>query len=133
MVGGDHISGDLLGLQDELVTWRSSAVGEIKISIRQVRAISRLDAPPGLNEDRKDDQVVLANRDTVSGIITAVADGKLTVQAGADLVPVPLDALTTVDCASTGPTAKAAANAFRVRFTADSSLTVAHAVTDSNT
>jgi len=123
LLGGDRLSGDLVGMQDEILSWRSPALGEVKIPIRQLRAISTLESPPDLDEDRKEDQVLLGNRDTVHGIVTGIADGKLNVQSAGDAVPVPLEAMTTVYFASTGAPTKPDARSFRVRFTDDSSLT----------
>lgn len=136
LLGGDHIAGELAGMQDEMLTWRSASLGDVKIPVRQLRAISRLETPPGMNEDRKEDQVLLVNRDTVRGIVTTITvgdDKKVNVQAGGDVVPVPLSAVQTIYFASAGRPFNPEARAFRVRFMDDSSLTAPGAIATGET
>jgi hypothetical protein len=119
---GDHITGQPVALVDEILTWNSPALGEIKLSIRQIRAISRLAQPPGLDDEHKDDQIVLANKDSVHGIVTSLADAKVNVESGDAATSIRLDTITTIYFTSTEQKSPGLGRAFRVRFTDSSSL-----------
>src|SRR2546423_978594 len=53
--GGDRLGGEPLSLKDDTLTWTTSAVGEIKLPLNKVQAISRVAVPAAaLEEQRKE-------------------------------------------------------------------------------
>ena len=127
LVTGDRIRGQLTGIADDKVSWTSSSLGELKLSIDVVRAISREATPTALDEDRKDDQVVLSNKDVVRGVVAGMADGKVSVQVGGDTSVMPMASVVTLFFASPLKPAPST-RAFRLRFADGSVFTSASAV-----
>lgn len=116
---GDRIAGEPVELKDEVLTWRSPAVGELKLGLDKLRALAKSGAAPaGLDDEHKEDAVLLSNHDVVRGVVAGIADGKVTVQSNNEAVPVPFASADAIVFAS--PAAKAAganpARAFRVRL-----------------
>ncbi len=123
LVGGDRLIGDPVALRQNQLVWNSSLLGEISVPLRSVAAISAA-GKTSPEERRKEDVVVLANGDTVRGIVAGLADGKLSVQAEGQSTDVPLISIATVSFAATGG-APPAATGFRVRFDDGTAITTA--------
>jgi hypothetical protein len=106
-------------------------LGSVPIPFNKLLCISR-----GLNlsvpdEQAKQDIATLSNGDTVSGVFTACADLKITMQADAGPTSLPLESIKRIVFAATGSGGKSdAARAFRVRLADSSILTVAEAKSD---
>lgn len=126
--GGDRIVGEIGELKDEMLKWSNPAIGELSLPLSKLRGISKITAPPGLDLERKEDQVVLSNHDVVRGVIAGIEDGKILVQTGGDTVPVPLASSDSIFFASTARQPNATSSSWRIQFT-DGSILTASVVT----
>jgi hypothetical protein len=122
---GDRLAGEPGALKDDVLAWNSPVVGEVQWPVQQLRALLRGGAAAGgINDERKEDQVVLANRDVVRGAVVGMEGGTVSVQNGADVVPLDASAVEAVLFAGPGKPAASAERAWRVRFVDGSVLTV---------
>ncbi len=128
LVTGDRVGGEPVKIENDRLSWRNVSVGELTIPLSQALAITTRGESPDAGK-RTEDVVVLANGDTVRGIVTAVSLGEVQVKGGAagDLpVAVPLDAVASMSFAGSGGTATNAAaqqaRAYRVRLNDGSSV-----------
>src|SRR5436853_4540737 len=65
LAGGTRILGDPTGYQDEQVIWNSPAVGELKVPLKEARALVRNGkSPDAIDAERTEDLVQMANGDT---------------------------------------------------------------------
>lgn len=133
LVDGDRFCGDPISTAGETVNWNSRALGEIKLSMRNLHAIARADAPVDLsaNEPRGEDVVLLSNGDTVRGVIASISASAASVQpsTGGDATNVPLDSIVAMLFASTATPATNRATAkqspdFRVTLADGTALSV---------
>jgi hypothetical protein len=124
--GGDRMAGEPGDLKDEVLTWKSPAVGELKLPLSKLLAISRLPSVSGLDDERKEDAVVLSNRDVVRGVVAGIEEGKILVQSNNDTVPVPFSSADTILFAGAAAKRGAAERAFRVRLVDGSIFTSPH-------
>src|SRR6185436_756521 len=96
------------------LSWISPATGQMQVPLRQVTAMIRAmpqalqqPVPPSADEQRAEDVITLANGDTVRGIVSNISAESVTVSAGGNETPVPLDGIRSLSFASTaGPSAK---------------------------
>jgi len=126
LIGGDQLRGEPLKLEGETLQWQSPAVGAMGISLRQVSALLRANrSPPAMDQNRTEDVVLLANGDSVRGILSDLTAENLSIQAGGNAVPVPLDSVAAVLFASTATSGagQPAGRAFRVRLDDGSTVT----------
>ena len=132
LASGDQFRGEPVKLEGETLHWNSPAVGEMKVSLRQVTSFARAAAAPGqqqqpatAEEQRTEDVIILANGDSVRGIVSNISAEAVTVQAGGNETPVPLDGIRSVAFASTAAAARPAqtGRAFRVRLDDGSVIT----------
>jgi hypothetical protein len=123
---GDVVSGEPVSLSGDTLDWQSGRLGEMGFPIDSVLAIVRSGSSAAdLDQARTDDVVRLANGDTTHGIITQIAAGGVTIQAGDATPTLPWDSITAV-LFSTAPANPHAAEGrmFRVQLGGDESLTV---------
>jgi hypothetical protein len=129
LAGGDQFRGEPAKLEGETLAWNSPAVGAMQVPLRQVTSLVRAtpqsaqqQQPPSTEEQRTEDVITLANGDTLRGIVSNIAADAVTVQAGGNDTPVPLDGIRSVAFASTAGGAGAAkpgggsSRAFRIRL-----------------
>lgn len=132
--GGDHLGGEPVKVEDDHLTWRNAAVGELVLPLAQVAAIAKPNQVIDTAAKRTDDAVQLANGDRVTGVLVGIAGGSVQIKsatAGPDDPPtsVPLDSVLSVQLASTAAPVNNSANAkgqqaYRVRLDDGSSLVV---------
>lgn len=120
MLGGDRLGGEPVAMQGDRLVWSSPAVGEVPVPMSRLVAMAK-PGQPAAEGRRTEDVVVLGNGDTVRGIVTAIADGKVEVKTETgDTLPVPMDAVAAMQFASTGAAGGANNNAgtrgYRVRL-----------------
>ena len=123
---GDTVSGDPVSLNGDTLEWQSGRLGDMSFPVDSVLAIVRSGSSAvDLDQTRTDDVVRLANGDTTHGIITQIAAGGVTIQAGDATPMLAWDSITAV-LFSTGPANPRAAEGrmFRVQLGGDESLTV---------
>jgi hypothetical protein len=123
---GDQIRGEPVKIEGETLTWNAASLGQLQFPLQQIKAITRgpQQSPSRDGERITEDVVTLANGDTVRGIISGLADKQLTVQAGGNATPVPLDSINSVQFASTAlPSPAASGRAVRVKLSDDSLIT----------
>ena len=109
---GDRIAGDAAGLEGETLAWSSPAAGRVDVKLKQVLSIARAgETPPRLDAQRTTDVVFLINGDTARGLLSAVDNTGLTVQADGNAVPVPWEAVKSVALATVATAAGDGSNA----------------------
>ena len=86
LVTGDRVGGEPVKVENDEVTWKSAAVGELVVPLTQLAAITKPGQAPEAGK-RTEDVVVLSNGDTVRGIVTAMAGGQVRVKTGGDAEP----------------------------------------------
>lgn len=131
LAGGDRVGGEPLRVENDRLTWRNAAVGELVIPLTQVTALTKSGQPaPSLAGTRAEDVVQLANGDAVRGIVTSIAADRVQIKSGGAEEPasVPLDSVVSVQFATTGAaspkpgTNPNAPRSYRVRLNDGSSL-----------
>ena len=123
LAGGDQLRGVPVKLEDETLHWKTAAVGEMAISLRQVVAMTRAGSPQALHEKTTEDVVTLANGDSVRGIVSDVTQAQVTVNANGAATPVPLESVAAIHLAATNDAPWSRERALRVRLTDDSIIT----------
>jgi hypothetical protein len=83
---GDRVGGEPVKVENDQLTWNSTAVGELVVPLTQLTAITKPGQAPDAGR-RTEDVVVLANGDTVRGIVTSMAGGQVRVKSGGDAEP----------------------------------------------
>src|SRR5579884_1342152 len=91
LANGDRLAGQCGDLDNDTLKWTCPILGAMKFPIDQVQAI----VPTGgdassLAANRKEDQILLANHDQISGVILAIGGGKVSIQANGQTASVPL-------------------------------------------
>lgn len=122
--GGDRLGGTPGDLKDEWLAWNCPVIGDVQLPLSKLLAISRFAAPVGLDADRKEDQVMLSNRDVVRGVVSGVEDGKVLIQSGSDTVPIPIASTDSILFATAASKTAVSTRAWRIRFIDLSVLTV---------
>lgn len=120
LVGDDQLGGAPSGFKGNSIVWDSPTLGQIALPTRLLVAMTR-PGSPAPDSPRREDSVLLANGDTLRGIIAGFADGKLTVQTDAGNSDVPVSAVAQIQFASTAGAA-APQQGFRLRFDDNSSI-----------
>ena len=133
LAGGEQFRGEPVKLEGETLHWHSPAVGGMQVPLRQVTSLVRAIAapsqqqqqqqlaPPAAGEQqRTEDEITLANGDMLRGIVTNISGEGVTVQAGGNETPVPLDGIRSVALAATAGASTAnqsqTGRAFRIRL-----------------
>jgi hypothetical protein len=133
LLSGDRIGGEPLGIENEQLLWKSPALGELKFSLKSLKALARgSDEPPAVDQVRADDLIVMDNGDSVRGIVTAMTPDTITIEGDA-MLDVPMTSVRAMHFALAGnPQAaqEGGGRAFRVRFTDGSSITGPSAQSD---
>jgi hypothetical protein len=145
LTSGDRFAGAPAGMSGEQIRWKAATLGgaEIAVPLREVNAILRAGQPwpQPSSEPRNEDVVVLANGDTVHGILSELSENELMIQpagaaGGGQAQSVSLDALISVYLASTSggggggggaaatsPAAQSGQRRFRVTLADGSAIT----------
>jgi hypothetical protein len=121
---GDRLTGEPVALKDDILTWSTAAVGSLQFPVQELRAFTRLAALPGIDDDRKEDQVALSNHDVVRGAVIGIEDAKILIQTGGDTVPLPLTSADSILFASPARQPPPPVRCWRVRLVDGSTLTV---------
>jgi hypothetical protein len=114
LAGGDCLGGSPVSLKGDSLIWNSPSVGQITLSMRQVRSISLPSVTLGAQHTTQD-VVALANGDSVRGTVTDLDGKTITVTTDTDTVPVPLASVRSVVLAASGNSPRAQ-RGFRVRL-----------------
>jgi hypothetical protein len=126
LVHGDQLRGEPVKIEGENLKWSSPLLGEIVFPLRRIASIERSGHPApsrGAGGDKPAEDVVrLANGDAVSGIISDIGAGGASIQANGNPVTVPLDSVSAIVLAVTGPATAPAApgRAIRIKLIDDS-------------
>jgi hypothetical protein len=125
---GDHLAGEPGSVGSEKLIWVSPSLGNVPVPFGRLVAIGRGAEMAVPDEPPKQDIVTLGNGDTVAGVFTDCAGGKVTVQTDSGPSVIPLANINRVVFAAAGPRGAAPADrAFRLRLTDGSVVTVANA------
>jgi hypothetical protein len=120
---GDHLTGEPVALKDDVLTWSTPAIGPLQFPVQKLRALTRLPTLTGIDDERKEDQVALSNRDVVRGAVIGIEDAKILIQTGGDTVPLPMASADSILFASPARQPPAPARCWRVRLVDGSVLT----------
>jgi len=117
LAGGTKILGDPTGYQDEQVIWNSPAVGEMKVSLKEARALVRNGkSADSIDAQRTEDLVQMSNGDTARGIITDISGTNVKISSnGADL-ELAMDNIDWIYFAAAGKPKQREERSFRVRL-----------------
>ena len=97
MAGGDRSYGAPLGLVDEKLRWRDSALGAISFPLDAVIGIAPgATPPPGLEDVRTDDIVRLANGDATHGVINQLSETGVALQTPGGVANLAWDSVSAV-------------------------------------
>lgn len=120
---GDHIGGEIGDLKDDVLALKTSALGDMKFSLDNLRGLSR--TPPGarLSEQRKEDQLTLTNHDLVRGVVSGIGAGKVLVQVNGDTTSIPLTSVDAILFASAPKPKPDTRRAFKVQLIDGSQIT----------
>lgn len=98
---GEQLAGEPKGLAGETLLWQHLALGELKIPLARVSSMARASrsiVPTGKRPT--DDVIALVNGDTVRGIIAAIRDTTVAIQAsGGDSIDLPLQSIAAIEFA----------------------------------
>jgi hypothetical protein len=116
LANGDLVRGEPIGTARDTLSWKSSALGQLDISLRDVRAmVARGRTAEGLEAERREDTVLMANGDRVSGIVSSIDSGKVVMaETGATVA---IAAVSHILFAAPAQKKRPAARAFRVKLT----------------
>jgi hypothetical protein len=114
LAGVDCLGGAPVSLKGDSLLWNSPSVGQITLSMRQVRSISVPSVTLGTDRTTQD-VVSLANGDSVRGTVTDLDGKTITVTTDTDTVPVPLASVRSIVLAASG-NSPPAHRGFRVRL-----------------
>jgi len=125
MVSGDRVAGELVGMKDDILTWKSAALGEMALSVRDLQAMAPADASAEIFAQHKEDLVLLSNKDSAAGIVTGIDAQNLLIQPGSgDAISLPRSSVAGIFFAAAGKPSAADARVFRIRFSDGSVFTV---------
>jgi hypothetical protein len=104
LLGGERVNGGPVAIKGDAMVWQSPGIGEVPIPLRLTAALVKADGKPLLDQ-RREDEVVLANGDVVRGAVTDLTADKVVIKVGDDETPVPFASVASVGFASTAPPA----------------------------
>ena len=117
LAGGTRILGDPTGYQDEQVIWNSPAVGEMKVSLKEARALVRNGkSPDSIDAERTEDLVQMSNGDTAKGIVTDISASKLKISSNGTDLELAMDNIDWIYFAAAGKPKQKEERSFRVRL-----------------
>jgi hypothetical protein len=119
----DRLGGEPTAIKNDALTWSSPVIGALTVPLQKLRGLSRLATPPGLDEERKEDVVSLANHDVVRGVLSAIEEGKAVIQSGADALPIPFPSVETILLAGPPREVPSTQRGWRIRLVDGSILT----------
>jgi hypothetical protein len=124
--GGAQIMGEPVGYQDEQVIWNSQAVGELKIPLKEARALVRNGkVAERIDEVRTEDVVQMSNGDTAKGIVTDISGSKVKINSGGADLELDMDNVDWIYFAMAGKPKQQDGRSFRVRLMDGSMLAAA--------
>jgi hypothetical protein len=131
LVGGDRLTGTPTAVSGEDLAWQNPLLGSIPVSLDHLVALGRGRDVIVPEKAPEQDLVTLANGDTVTGVFSDLAGGKVKVQVNNQMTDVPLADVARIAFA-TPPGSVVSAGKFRVRLADRSVLTVADLSLDDN-
>jgi hypothetical protein len=128
LAGGTKILGEPTGYQDEQVTWNSPAVGELKVSLKEARALVRNGkSADNIDQERTEDVVQMSNGDTAKGIVADISATNVKINSGGSDLDLAMDNIDWIYFAAAGKPKQREERSFRVRLL-DGSILAATAV-----
>jgi len=108
LCNGDTLRGVVIGGTDDTIRIESPALGPIEVRISDVRTLhfkmpdGNRHSPRKPDEDRKKDELVLANGDTLPGVVVRFAEESLIFDCSLGKVPISFERIRTVKFAPIG-------------------------------
>jgi len=128
LAGGTRILGEPTGYQDEQVIWNSPAVGELKVGLKEAKALVRSGkSPENIEQERTEDVVQMSNGDTAKGIISDISGTKVKINSNGSDLELAMDNIDWIYFAAAGKPKQQTERSFRVRLL-DGSVLAATAV-----
>jgi len=128
LAGGTRILGEPTAYQDEQVIWNSPAVGELKVPLKEAKALVRSGkSADNLDQERTEDLVQMSNGDTAKGIVTDISGTNLKINSNGSDLELAMDNIDCIYFAVAGKPRQQTDRSFRVRLL-DGSVLAASAV-----
>jgi len=123
LAGGTRILGEPTGYQDEQVIWSSPAVGELKVPLKEARALVRSGkSADNIDQERTEDLVQMSNGDTAKGIISDISGTNVKINANGSDLELAMDNIDWIYFAAAGKPKQQTDRSFRVRLLDGSAL-----------
>jgi hypothetical protein len=139
LANGDRVGGDPVSIANDALALKSPSAGQLSVPLKDIRDLYRgHEVPtkptgPAAEENRTEDVVLLANGDNVRGIVTGLAQNKVTLKTAAgDELPIDLNTIKSIHLASAGKSQPAGRRAFRVQLSDGSVVTAPKIKIDAN-
>jgi len=120
---GDQIWGVPGGCRDEQLTWHNRLLGEMRVPLSQILAITADERPLEPRPAALEDRVELRNGDSAAGIVTDITQSHLALSANGAEMHVPLNTVLRVQFAQVGPVPRREGRAFQLRLVDGSLIT----------
>jgi hypothetical protein len=124
LTGGDRLVGNMTSVNGESLMWESPTLGSIPVPLDHLVALGRGRDVTVPDKSPDQDVITLVNGDSVTGVFSDLADGKVKITVNNQNSDVPLADVARIAFANSAG-AGAVAGKYRVRFTDRSVLTVA--------
>jgi hypothetical protein len=130
LAGGDQLTGTPFAFKDEQVLWRNPILGDLKIPLKDARALIRSGkSVENLDQLRTEDVVQMSNGDNAKGIVTDLSDSKIKINSNSNDIELRLDSIDWIQFAVAGKPKQITGRAFRVRLLDGSILTAGSVAT----
>ena len=117
LAGGTRILGEPTGYQDEQVAWNSPAVGDLKVPLKEARALVRSGkSAENVDQERTEDLVQMANGDTAKGIVTDITGTNVKINSNGNDLELAMDSIDCIYFAAAGKPKQQTDRSFRVRL-----------------
>jgi len=126
LAGGTKILGEPTGYQDEQVIWNSPAVGELKVPLKEARALVRNGkSADNIDAQRTEDMVQMSNGGTAKGIVSDISATGVKISANGSDLDLAMDNIDWIYFAAAGKPKQREERSFRVRLLDGSILAAA--------
>ncbi|HEV8291367.1 MAG TPA: hypothetical protein VGP94_05570, partial [Tepidisphaeraceae bacterium] len=117
LAGGTRILGEPSGYQDEQVIWNSPAVGELRVPLKEARALVRNGkSAENIDAERTEDLVQMSNGDTAKGIVTDISGTNVKINSNGSDLELAMDNIDWIYFAAAGKPKQREERSFRVRL-----------------
>src|SRR5438132_129550 len=117
LAGGTKILGEPTGYQDEQVIWNSPAVGNLKVPLKEARALVRNGkSAENIDQERTEDLVQMSNGDTAKGIVSDISGSTVKINSNGSDLELAMDNIDWIYFAAAGKPKQQTERSFRVHL-----------------